>query len=73
MKTSSNTFRYSSNAYTVNANLYTNTGSSDTDVNIALDINDTEEIVYEGKLNDLLLRGHVIYTDRYAQVDKMFN
>ena len=73
MKTSSNTFRYSSNAYTVNANLYTNTGSPDTDVNIALDINDTEEIVYEGKLNDLLLRGHVIYTDRYAQVDKMFN
>ena len=73
MKTSSNTFRYSSNAYTVNANLHTNTGSPDTDVNIALDINDTEEIMYEGKLNDLLLRGHVIYTDRYAQVDKMFN
>lgn len=73
MKTSSNTFRYSSNAYVVNAVLYTNTGNPDTDVTISFDINDTEEIMYEGKLNDLLLRGHVIYTDRYAQVDKMFN
>ena len=70
---SNNTFKYSNKTYTVIGTLFTSTGAKDKDVNISLDPIDIEEIVYEGKLNDLLLRGHIIYTDKYALVDKMFN
>lgn len=74
MKSSANnTFKYSNKVYTVSVVLYTNTGDKTKDLRIALDAIDIEEIVYEGKFNDLLLRGHVIYIDRYAQVDKMLN
>jgi hypothetical protein len=40
---------------------------------MACDASDVEEIVYEGKLNDLLLKGHIIYIDKYANVDKLIN
>ena len=70
---SNSTFKYSNKTYTIVGTLFTSTGNKDTDVNISLDPTDIEEIVYEGKLNDLLLRGHVIYTDKYALVDKMLN
>ena len=68
-----NIFSYSSKSYTLNVTLYTSTNQPDKDLNIALDAADIEEVVYEGKFNDLLLKGYVIYTDRYAMVDKMFN
>lgn len=70
---SNSTFKYSNKTYTIVGTLFTSTDSKETDVNISLDPADIEEIVYEGKLNDLLLRGHVIYTDKYALVDKMLN
>lgn len=74
MKSSStNTFKYSNKTYTVVVCLYTSTSDPEHKLELALDCSDIGEIVYEGKLNDLLLKGHIIYTDRYAQVDKMIN
>jgi len=32
-----------------------------------------EEFVYENELNELCIRGHIIYIDKYAQVDKFLN
>lgn len=69
----SNTFKYSNKTYTITATLYTNTGDKETDVNIGLDPTDIECIEYEGKLNDLLLRGKVVYVDKYARVDRILN
>jgi hypothetical protein len=40
---------------------------------MACDGSDIEEIVYEGKFNDLVLTGHITYVDKYANVDKMIN
>lgn len=70
-RTTSNTFKYSNNTYTVAVDLYTKTSSKADQVNISLDPVDIEEIVYESRLNDLMLTGHIVYIDRYAAVDKM--
>lgn len=72
-RSTSNTFKYSNKTYTIIATLYTNTGNKDTDVRISLDPVDIELLEYEGKLNDLLLKGKVVYTDKYARVDRMLN
>lgn len=63
---SSNTFEYSKKTYTLVATLTSSSSNAANDVNISLDPVDIEEIVYESKLNDLLVTGHVIYTDKYA-------
>lgn len=68
---SNNTFKYSNKKYSIFISLFT--GSDDEDLRISLDAADIEEFVYENKLNDLVLRGHIIYTDKYAQVDKFIN
>lgn len=69
---SNNIFKYSNKKYTFFANCYTGTGSED-DLRISMDAADIEEFVYENKLNSLVLTGHIIYTDKYARVDKFLN
>ena len=69
----SNTFNYSNYTYTVAVNLYNIAGKPTDGVHASLDAADIEEVVYESKLNDLLVKGHVIYTDKYAMVDKFLN
>lgn len=68
----SNTFKYSNKTYTINVNLFTNTDEPSQKIDISLDPADIEEVMYEGCLNELLITGHVVYTDRYGAVDKMF-
>lgn len=69
----SNIFKYSNNTYTVVATLYTGQPTDEGGACISLDPIDIEEISYEGKLNDFILRGRVVYTDRYAFVDRMLD
>ena len=69
---SNNVFKYSNKKYSFFVNLYTGNGKDD-DLRVSLDAADIEEFVYENKLNDLVMKGHVIYTDKYAQVDKFIN
>lgn len=69
----SNIFEYSNRSYTCMVTLYTKEQNPDNDMRMVCDSRDVEEIVYEGKLNDLLLQGHIIYTDRYGNVDKLIN
>lgn len=69
---SNNCFKYSNKKYTFFVNLYTGNGKED-DLRVSLDAADIEEFVYENKLNDLVMQGHVIYTDKYAQIDKFIN
>ena len=69
----SNTFKYSNYTYTVDVTLYTVAGSPKDGISISLDAADIEEVVYESKLNDLMVKGHVIYTDKYAMVDKLLS
>lgn len=73
MNYTSNIFKYSGYTYTLLVNIYTSSSNKDDDICVSFDANDIEEVVYEGKLNDLLLKGHVIYTDKYAAVDKLMN
>lgn len=68
---SNNIFKYNNKKFTFFANLFT--GEEDEDLKVALDMVDVEEFVYENKLNELCLKGHIIYTDKYAQVDKFLN
>ena len=68
---SNNIFKYSNKKYTFFANLFT--GEDDDDLKVSLDMADVEEFIYENALNELCLRGHLIYTDKYAQVDKFLN
>lgn len=56
--------------YTFYASLYTGKLGEDDGLNAGLDANDIIEFMYESKLNGLLLTGHIIYTDKYARVDK---
>ena len=67
----SNTFKYSNHTYTVAVNLYTKTTDPNDSIAVSLDAVDIDELVYESKLNDLLVQGHIIYTDKYAMVDKL--
>lgn len=69
---SNNVFKYNNKKYSFFVNLYTGNGKDD-DLRVSLDAADIEEFVYENKLNDLVIKGHVIYTDKYAQVDKFIN
>lgn len=69
---SNNVFKYNNKKYSFFVNLYTGNGKDD-DLRVSLDAADIEEFVYENKLNDLVMKGHVIYTDKYAQVDKFIN
>ena len=62
---SNNVFKYSNKKYSFFVNLYTGNGKDD-DLRVSLDAADIEEFVYENKLNDLVMKGHVIYTDKYA-------
>lgn len=66
-------FRYNNQAYTVVATLFTNTGDETRDLKAAFDIGDIEEIEYETKFNDLMVKGYLIYIDKYAIVDRAFN
>lgn len=70
---SNNTFKYDDKGYTLLVSLFTNTGDEKHDLNVSLDIADTIEVVYESRLNDLLVSGHIIYVDKYAVVDRAFN
>lgn len=73
MKQDRNTFKYSNKNYTVNVVLYTSTGNESTDLRVSFDANDIEVVEYSTKLNDLLVTGHVVYTDQYAMVDKFLS
>jgi hypothetical protein len=68
-----NIFEYSNRSYTCLVSLYTRETDPSNEMRMACDASDVEEIVYEGKLNDLLLKGHIIYIDKYASVDKLIN
>lgn len=71
----SNTFKCKSSnkVYTLLVTLFTKSGDPKDDLQVSLDAADIEEVTYESKLNDLLLRGKVIYVDKYAMVDKFIN
>ena len=74
MKSSDNCiFKYNNQAYTVIASLFTNTGDETRDLHATFDIGDIEEIVYETKFNDLMVKGYLTYIDKYAIVDRAFN
>ena len=68
-----NIFEYSNRSYTCLISLYTRETDPTNEMRMACDATDVEEIVYEGKLNDLLLKGHIIYIDKYANVDNLIN
>lgn len=70
---SSNIFEYSNRSYTCMVTLYTREQDPSNELRMACDGSDIEEIVYEGKFNDLVLTGHITYVDKYANVDKMIN
>lgn len=69
---SNNVFKYNNKQYSLFISLYTGNGDDDS-LTVSLDCADIEEFVYENKLNSLVLTGHIIYTDKYARVDKFFN
>lgn len=69
---SSNIFKYNSKNFSFFATLYTG-NNTDEDQRASLDCADIDEFVYENKLNSLVLTGHIIYTDKYAQVDKFIH
>lgn len=69
---SNNIFKYNNKTFSFFAMLYTG-NNEDTDVRASLDCADIEEFVYENKLNSLVLTGHIIYTDKYAYVDKFIS
>ena len=66
-----NVFRYSGYSYTIAINLYTLNANPNDNLRVSFDAADVEQVVYESKLNDLLIKGHIIYTDKYAMVDKL--
>lgn len=68
-----NVFKYSNQQYTLLITLFTMTGDKKNDLQISLDAVDIEQFIYENKMNDLLIKGKVIYTDKYAAIDKMLN
>ena len=69
---SNNVFKYNNKQYSLFISLYTGNGDDDS-LTVSLDCADIEEFVYENNLNSLVLTGHIIYTDKYARVDKFFN
>ena len=64
---SNNIFQYSNRSYTCAVTLY----NSSNDIRVVCDSLAIEEISYESKLNDLVLSGYIIYTDKYGNVDKL--
>ena len=66
-----NVFKYSNQQYTLLITMFTLTGDPKNDLQISLDASDIEQFIYENRLNDLLIKGKVIYTDKYAAVDKI--
>lgn len=68
-----NIFEYSNRSYTCIASLYTKNNNQDIDQRMTCDMAGIDEIVYENELNGLLVSGYIIYTDRYASVDKLIN
>ena len=69
---SNNIFKYNNKNFSFFASLYTG-NNEDSDVRASLDCADIQEFVYESKLNSLVLTGHIIYTDKYAYVDKFIS
>lgn len=71
----SNTFRVLENnkQYSIFVNIYVSEGNTDEDLNVSLNMADLEEVVYENKFNDLLLHGHVIFVDKYGDMDKFMS
>lgn len=71
----SNTFRVLENnkQFSIFVTIYVSEGNTDEDLNISLNLADLEEVVYENKFNDLLTRGHVVFTDKYGDMDKFMS
>lgn len=69
---SNNIFKYNNKNFSFFAMLYTG-NNEDTDVRASLDCADVDEFTYESKLNSLVLTGHIIYTDKYAYIDKFIS
>lgn len=67
---STNIFKYNNTRYSIFISLYTGY-SGRYENNMSLDINDLDEFVYDNDLNQLIISGHIIYTDKYGIIDKI--
>ena len=68
-------FKYSGKEYFFQAIMYVKTNDKQEltkdDESIQLENDELESFVYESKLNDLCLRGKLVYTDHYGKIDRL--
>ena len=69
---SNQTYKYAGKTYTFSASLYVNNDDG-TKTEIYCKNEDIIMFQYENALNDLYIKGELIYTDKYGEIDKFID